>query len=84
MTTNRLFYETLMFYNFRSEFLFNFDQPFEIHDDIEVLKRLGLAHGLEVANVPMEKRARVKSFLPPALREYVDQILEGSLLFFLD
>ncbi|KAK6112339.1 Transcription factor DP family protein [Brugia pahangi] len=27
----------------KTEYLFNFDQPFEIHDDIEVLKRLGLA-----------------------------------------
>ena len=63
----------------KSEFLFNFNQPFEIHDDIEVLKRLGLAHGLEVANVPADKRDRVKNFLPPALREYVDQILEGTL-----
>uniref|UniRef100_A0A0N5ARS5 Transcription factor Dp-1 n=1 Tax=Syphacia muris TaxID=451379 RepID=A0A0N5ARS5_9BILA len=65
----------------KSEFLFNFNQPFEIHDDIEVLKRLGLAHGLEVANVPVDKRDRVKSFLPPALRDYVDQILEGMLYF---
>ncbi|VDK54301.1 unnamed protein product [Anisakis simplex] len=63
----------------KSEYLFNFDQPFEIHDDIEVLKRLGLAHGLERAEVPVDQRAKVKSYLPPALRDYVDQILEGTL-----
>uniref|UniRef100_A0A0M3I921 Transcription factor Dp-1 n=2 Tax=Ascaris TaxID=6251 RepID=A0A0M3I921_ASCLU len=63
----------------KSEYLFNFDQPFEIHDDIEVLKRLGLAHGLERAEVPVDQRAKVKACLPPALREYVDQILEGTL-----
>ncbi|VDM39449.1 unnamed protein product [Toxocara canis] len=63
----------------KSEYLFNFDQPFEIHDDIEVLKRLGLAHGLERAEVPVDQRAKVKACLPPALRDYVDQILEGTL-----
>uniref|UniRef100_A0A914VG66 Transcription factor Dp-1 n=1 Tax=Plectus sambesii TaxID=2011161 RepID=A0A914VG66_9BILA len=63
----------------KSEYLFNFDQPFEIHDDIEVLKRLGLAHGLERAEVTKEDRPKVKSYLPPALRDYVDQILEGTL-----
>lgn len=63
----------------KTEYLFNFDQPFEIHDDIEVLKRLGLAHGLERGDVPIDMRARVKGYLPPALREYVDQILEGTL-----
>ncbi len=62
---------------FRTEYLFNFDQPFEIHDDIEVLKRLGLAHGLERAEVTAEQRPKVKGYLPPALRDYVDQILEG-------
>ena len=30
---------------FRMEYLFNFDDTFEIHDDIEVLKRMGLALG---------------------------------------
>lgn len=68
----------------RSEYLFNFDQPFEIHDDIEVLKRLGLAHGLERAEVPVDQRAKVKACLPPALREYVDQILEGTFEWFFD
>ena len=31
----------------RFEYLFNFDNTFEIHDDIEVLKRMGMACGLE-------------------------------------
>ena len=30
----------------RSEYFFNFDQPFEIHDDIEILRRMGLTFGL--------------------------------------
>ncbi|MFH4973472.1 hypothetical protein AB6A40_000181 [Gnathostoma spinigerum] len=63
----------------KSEYLFNFDNPFEIHDDIEILKRLGLAHGLERGEMSPEMRLQVKSYLPVALRDYVDQILEGKL-----
>lgn len=31
--------------NFRSEYFFSFDDKFEIHDDIEILKRMGLLLG---------------------------------------
>ena len=61
----------------RSEYWFNFDRPFEIHDDIEVLKRLGLAYGIERDEVPAEHVPHIKACLPPALRDYVDQIVEG-------
>ncbi|KAI1723619.1 transcription factor DP domain-containing protein [Ditylenchus destructor] len=63
----------------KTEYWFNFDRPFEIHDDIEVLKRLGLAYGLDRGNVPKEHVPHIKGCLPPALRDYVDQIIEGSL-----
>uniref|UniRef100_A0A915DNQ5 Transcription factor n=1 Tax=Ditylenchus dipsaci TaxID=166011 RepID=A0A915DNQ5_9BILA len=63
----------------KTEYWFNFDRPFEIHDDIEVLKRLGLAYGLDRGDVPAEHVEHIKSCLPPALRDYVDQIIEGSL-----
>lgn len=63
---------------FRTEYWFNFDRPFEIHDDIEVLKRLGLAYGLDSGMVAPENVTHVKSCLPPALRDYVDQIIEGG------
>jgi hypothetical protein len=62
---------------FRSEYWFNFDRPFEIHDDIEVLKRLGLAYGIDRCEVMPENVQHIKACLPPALRDYVDQILEG-------
>lgn len=32
---------------FRFEHVFDFDNPFEILDDIEVLKHMGMAFGLE-------------------------------------
>jgi len=64
----------------KTEFIFRFDQPFEIHDDIEILKRLGLAHGLDKSNVPDEYKEHIRNCLPPALRGYADQIIEGTLV----
>ncbi|VDO26041.1 unnamed protein product [Brugia timori] len=60
----------------KTEYLFNFDQPFEIHDDIEVLKRLGLAYGLDRGEVNDIDRNKIKSYLPLCLRDYVDQIID--------
>ncbi|VDO70412.1 unnamed protein product [Onchocerca flexuosa] len=62
----------------QTEYLFNFDQPFEIHDDIEVLKRLGLAYGLDRGEVSDADRNKIKSYLPLCLRDYVDQIIDGT------
>uniref|UniRef100_A0A8R1TRS2 Transcription factor n=1 Tax=Onchocerca volvulus TaxID=6282 RepID=A0A8R1TRS2_ONCVO len=62
----------------KTEYLFNFDQPFEIHDDIEVLKRLGLAYGLDRGEVSDADRNKIKSYLPLCLRDYVDQIVDGT------
>lgn len=55
-----------------------FDRPFEIHDDIEVLKRLGMSFGLDSSAVPPEKLDEVKQCLPPALRVYVDSMMEAK------
>ena len=38
----------------RSEYFFNFDSPFEIHDDIEILKRMGLTFGLGTGGCTLE------------------------------
>ena len=44
------------------EYLFTFDDTFEIHDDIEVLKRMGMALGLHKANCSEENLAKVHIF----------------------
>lgn len=44
------------------EYLFTFDDTFEIHDDIEVLKRMGMALGLHKANCTEENLAKVIFF----------------------
>lgn len=60
------------------EYLFNFDGTFEIHDDIEVLKRMGLALGLDKGECTDEDVEKAKSVLPKALGIYVDQIAKRT------
>lgn len=55
----------------RFEYLFNFDNMFEIHDDIEVLKRMGMACGLEAGKCSAEDLKRARSLVPKALEPYV-------------
>ena len=57
--------------NDKMEYLFNFDDTFEIHDDMEVLKRMGMAMGLEKGQVTEEDLSRARSMVPRALEQYV-------------
>ncbi|MEE6470587.1 hypothetical protein FKM82_009007 [Ascaphus truei] len=57
--------------NDKFEYLFNFDNTFEIHDDIEVLKRMGMACGLESGSCSAEDLKTARSFVPKALEPYV-------------
>ena len=43
----------------KMEYLFTFDETFEIHDDIEVLKRMGMALGLNEATCTDENLTKV-------------------------
>lgn len=61
----------LFFLICRFEYLFNFDSMFEIHDDIEVLKRMGMACGLEVGKCSPEDLKVARSLVPKALEPYV-------------
>uniref|UniRef100_A0A8C5MRJ3 Transcription factor n=1 Tax=Leptobrachium leishanense TaxID=445787 RepID=A0A8C5MRJ3_9ANUR len=60
------------------EYLFNFDNTFEIHDDIEVLKRMGMSFGLESGACSSENLKLAKSFVPRALEGYVTDMATGS------
>lgn len=55
----------------RFEYLFNFDNTFEIHDDMEVLKRMGMACGLESGSCSAEDLKTARSLVPKALEPYV-------------
>ncbi|XP_019388536.1 PREDICTED: transcription factor Dp-2 isoform X4 [Crocodylus porosus] len=59
------------------EYLFNFDNTFEIHDDIEVLKRMGMSFGLETGKCSPEDLKTAKSLVPKALEGYVTDMSTG-------
>uniref|UniRef100_A0A6A7FZZ6 Transcription factor Dp-1-like n=2 Tax=Hirondellea gigas TaxID=1518452 RepID=A0A6A7FZZ6_9CRUS len=58
----------------KTEYLFNFDNAFEVHDDMEVLKRMGLALGLEKGECSPADIAKAKAILPKALESYIDDM----------
>uniref|UniRef100_H2Y5F8 Transcription factor n=1 Tax=Ciona savignyi TaxID=51511 RepID=H2Y5F8_CIOSA len=60
--------------NDKYEYMFNFDNTFEIHDDIEVLKRMGMAYGLETGTCSPENLRTAMTLVPPVLRPYLDQM----------
>ena len=55
----------------RDEYLFNFNNTFEIHDDIEVLKRMGMAYGLEKGLCTDADLQKCMRSVPKALEPYV-------------
>ena len=63
----------ILYYKFlrRFEYLFNFDNTFEIHDDIEVLKRMGMAFGLEKGQCAEANLRASRTMVPKALEPYV-------------
>lgn len=64
----------------KSEYLFNFNNTFEIHDDFEVLKRLGFSFNLEKlepgTNLKRSDYNRARQFLPESLRPELDEMLK--------
>ncbi|KAL5004748.1 hypothetical protein ScPMuIL_018204 [Solemya velum] len=65
--------------NDKYEYLFNFDNTFEIHDDIEVLKRMGMAFGLEKGQCSSPDLIKAAKMVPRALEPYVMDLASGSM-----
>ncbi|XP_028847845.1 transcription factor Dp-1a [Denticeps clupeoides] len=65
--------------NDKLEYLFNFDSMFEIHDDIEVLKRMGMACGLDVGKCSAEDLKVARNLVPKALEPYVTEMSQGPI-----
>lgn len=64
----------------KMEYLFNFNNTFEIHDDIEVLKRMGMTLNLEKGSCTEEQLLKIKQMVPKSLERYISQIAHGSSL----
>ncbi|XP_063061713.1 transcription factor Dp-2 isoform X2 [Engraulis encrasicolus] len=62
----------------KCEYLFNFDNTFEIHDDIEVLKRMGMSLGLENGSCSTDSLGLARSLLPKSLQCYVTAMARNS------
>ena len=75
-------YRTTIFFFFRSEYLFNFDEAFEIHDDIEVLKRMGLSFGLEKGECGDKNLRAARTMVPKALEPYVSRKFLPPYVYF--
>uniref|UniRef100_A0A671RKW0 Transcription factor n=1 Tax=Sinocyclocheilus anshuiensis TaxID=1608454 RepID=A0A671RKW0_9TELE len=55
----------------KCEYLFNFDNTFEIHDDVEILKRMGMSLGLENCTCSPENLSVARSLVPKSLEAHV-------------
>ncbi|XP_062603640.1 transcription factor Dp-1-like isoform X1 [Saccostrea cucullata] len=65
--------------NDKYEYLFNFDNTFEIHDDIEVLKRMGMALNLEKGQCTTQDVNKAVKMVPKALEPYVIDLANGGM-----
>ncbi|KAK2817886.1 hypothetical protein Q7C36_021819 [Tachysurus vachellii] len=63
--------------NDKFEYLFNFDNMFEIHDDIEVLKRMGMALGLDSGKCTAENLKIARTLIPKALEPFLSDMAQG-------
>lgn len=64
--------------NDKLEYMFEFTDKFEIHDDIEVLKRIGMLMGLDKGSCTEKDLEKAKSMVPRSLQDYVTQLAMGS------
>ncbi|VDL63784.1 unnamed protein product [Hymenolepis diminuta] len=58
------------------EYFFNFDQPFEVRDEVDTLKRMGLTLRLGSPQCTQEEYNQCLELIPPSLRFYVEAIYE--------
>jgi len=65
--------------NDKMEYLFNFNDKFEIHDDIEVLKRMGMVLGLDKGECSEGDLQKAKGMVPKSLENYVVQLASGQI-----
>ncbi|XP_066258707.1 transcription factor Dp-1 isoform X1 [Euwallacea similis] len=64
--------------NDKTEYMFQFNDKFEISDDLEILKQIGLMHGLDTGKCSKEDLERIKTLIPEALWPYVERLATGS------
>ncbi|XP_014259349.1 transcription factor Dp-1 isoform X2 [Cimex lectularius] len=61
--------------NDKSEYLFVFNDKFKITDDFDVLKQIGLTHGLEDGTISRSNIEKLKTLVPKNLEKYIDKMV---------
>lgn len=61
----------------KSEYVFEFDQPFSIHDDVELLRRMGFTQGIDDGTATPEQLEIAKAMVPQALQGHVVELFES-------
>lgn len=56
----------------KTDYTFKFDNTFEIHDDLEVLTRMGLLLGLDKGKCTVEDISKLKSMVPKSLEKCIE------------
>lgn len=64
--------------NDKMEYVFQFSDKFEISDDLEILKQIGMLHGLDNGKCSKEDLERIKTLIPESLWPYVEKLATGS------
>lgn len=77
VNTNKKTHINCSISNDKSEYSFKFDDKFEIHDDIDVLKKMGLLQGLDKGECAMEDIEKFKRFVPKSLQKYIETYGKG-------
>ncbi|XP_022914156.1 transcription factor Dp-1 isoform X2 [Onthophagus taurus] len=65
----------------KTEYMFQFNDRFEVNDDCEVLKEIGLLRGLDKGECSEEDLEYLKSLVPKALRDYISQLASNKGYF---
>ncbi|CAG9807603.1 unnamed protein product [Chironomus riparius] len=65
--------------NDKREYLLKFDDKFEVQDDFEVLKRMGLLLGMDKGESSAEDIEKLKKMVPKAYQKYIEMYGNGYL-----
>lgn len=65
--------------NDKREYLLKFDDKFEVQDDYEILKRMGLLFGMDRGESSAEDIDKLKKMVPKAYQKYIEMYANGYL-----
>ena len=68
---------------FRTKYEFTFDDMFEIHDEFEILRKMGMCYGLDQGNYNDETLQQAEALLPNTARPYLKGEERGEIVCFL-